>query len=156
MDHMLNSPYSRTRSAGFTYLEMAVVLVILGVLVSIALPRYAQAALHQRVNHAANVVAADLELAGALAAQRRVAVELRVIASPPGYAVVTRDSGRIVLRRTLGSQSEWRLQTVAATPRATTFFPGGTLSSPMQLVLGSAGHHRTVTITRAGLVRVLP
>jgi hypothetical protein len=35
-------------------------------------------------------------------------------------------------------------------------FSNGTVSSPLRLVLSDGGHRRTVTMSRAGLVRVLP
>lgn len=141
---------------GFTLLEMAIVLVILGVVSAIAVPRYAVTLRHQRVNQAANVVAADLELAGALAAQRRVPLQLRVDPAARAYELVTRDSQRVVLRRPLGLDSEWKIESLQATPPVVEFLPGGTLTAPMQLVLASPGRQRTVTISRAGLVKVAP
>jgi type II secretion system protein H len=144
------------KRSGFTFLEMTIVVVILGVMTSLVLPRVTAASRSLRVAHAANVVAADLELAGALAAQRRTPLEFRVDPANPAYSVVTRDSGRVVMTRTLGAGSEWRLQSAAATPGSVTIFPGGTWSTNLRIVLTEPGHRRTVTVTRAGLVRVLP
>ena len=144
-----------SRRTGYTLLEIAIVLVVIGVVASIAMPRLTAATSAQRVNQAANVVAADLELANALAAQRRVPLELRVDTLGRGYTVSIRDSARVVLRRTLGTESEYRIQQLTATPGAITLFPGGTSSSPVQLVMRIGGHDRTVTMSRAGLVRVL-
>lgn len=141
---------------GFTLLEMAIVLAVLGVVSAMAVPRYATTLRHQRVNQAANVVASDLELAGALAAQRRVPLQLRVNPATRGYELVERGSQRVVLRRALGDDSEWKLAGLVATPASAEFLPGGTLSSPVSLVLATPGRQRTVTISRAGLVKVAP
>jgi type II secretory pathway pseudopilin PulG len=141
---------------GYTFLEVTIVVVMLGVMTSLVLPRVSTASRSLRVAHAANVVAADMELVSAMAAQRRSALELRMDLAAPGYRVVTRDSGRVVLTRTLGAESEWRLRSAVATPAVVTIFPGGTWSSNLRLVLSEPGHDRTVTVTRAGLVRVLP
>lgn len=151
---MQNRPRFRSRKA-FSFIEVTIVLVILGVLLSLAAPRYAEASRSLRVNHAANVVAADLELASSIAAQRRVALELRARTAGPGYEFVTRDSGRVVLTRTLGADSEWRLTASDLSPSTVTVFPGGTWSSNTRIVLRDTNNRRAVTVTRAGLVRVI-
>lgn len=139
---------------GFTLLEMAIVFVILGVTSAIAIPRWATTIRHQRVSQAANVVASDLELASAMAAQRRAALQLRVNSVARTYEVVARASQQVVLQRTLGQGADLSIETLVATPAAVDFLPGGTLSSPMQLVLGASGRQRIVTVSRAGLVKV--
>ncbi len=148
--------YPRYRRTGFTLLEITLVVVVLGVVASIAMPRLSAVTTAHRVNQAANVVVADLELANAMAAQRRIPLELRVDSTRLGLSVMMRDSGKVVRRRVLGADSEWKLDSVVATPARVTLFPGGTTSSSIQLVLHAGGHTRTVTMSRAGLVRVLP
>jgi prepilin-type N-terminal cleavage/methylation domain-containing protein len=152
---MKHPTVGRTSRPGFTLVEMAVVLVILGALATIGLPRYATAMRHQRVNQAAQVVAADLELAMAMAAGQRVPLELRVDATDPGYVVATR-ADSVLLRRALGAGSEWQLAAASASPPTLTLFPAGTTSAAFRIVLGGADYQRTVTMTRAGLVRVRP
>jgi type II secretion system protein H len=149
-------PLHRTRRAAYTFIEVTIVLVILGVLTSLAVPRYAAASRSLRVNHAANVVASDLELAAAMAVQRHSAVDLRVRRGAPGYSLVVRATGQVVLERTLAGDSEWKLASLTSTPAGVSVFSNGTVSSPLRLVLSDGGHRRTVTMSRAGLVRVLP
>jgi Tfp pilus assembly protein FimT len=142
--------------AGTTLLEVTIVLVVLGVLTSLAMPRYADASRSLRVAHAANVVAADLELAAALAAQRNAPVDLVLTSGTPGYTLSARLTGQVVLRRTLGGDSEWKLASVAASPATVSVYPDGRFSAALRMVLADAGHRRTITVSRAGLVRVLP
>lgn len=54
---------TRRIADGFTLLELVIVLVIVGVLAAIALPRFAQASDRQRLNVAAERIRADLALA---------------------------------------------------------------------------------------------
>jgi type II secretion system protein H len=148
--------YRKYRRAGFTLLEITLVVVVLGVVASIAMPRVSQATTAHRVNQAANVLVADLELANAMAAQRRIPLELRVDSAWRGLTLVMRDSGKVVRQRALGTESEWKIESVVATPPRVVLYPGGTVSSAFQVVLRAGGHNRTVTMSRAGLVRVMP
>lgn len=53
----------RTRSAGFTLLELVIVVMILGIMAAVAVPRYAESLSQHRVGAAARRIEADLELA---------------------------------------------------------------------------------------------
>lgn len=151
---MPNRTRLKARKA-FSFIEVTIVLVILGVLLSLAAPRYAEASRSMRVNQAANVVAADMELAASIAAQRRVTLDLRQRASAPGYELVTRDSGRVVFTRVLGADSEWKLAAAEFSPASVAVYPGGTWSTGLRIVLRDGANQRAVTVTRAGLVRVI-
>lgn len=148
--------YRKYRRTGFTLLEITLVVVVLGVVASIAMPRLSPATTAHRVNQAANLVVADLELANAMAAQRRIPLELRVDSARRGLTLVMRDSGKVIRQRALGIESEWKIESVVSTPASVVLFPGGTTSSPFQVVLRAGGHNRTVTMSRAGLVRLVP
>lgn len=153
---MKRGAFGRCRPAGYTLVETLIVLVILGVLAALGLPRFASEIRHQRVNAAAVVVAGDLELASSLAAARRYPVELRFDSASSGYRLVPRDSSRTLLVRSLGVASDFRLPALRANVATVQFFPAGTVSSPLSIVLGASDYQRTVSVTRAGLVRVRP
>ena len=57
------TPNNPRRSAGFTLIELVIVMVIVGVLAAIALPRMSQAAERQRLDAASKRVIADFALA---------------------------------------------------------------------------------------------
>ncbi len=51
------------RTAGFTLVELVIVIMILGIMAAVAVPRYADALSKHRVDAAARRIEADLELA---------------------------------------------------------------------------------------------
>jgi Tfp pilus assembly protein FimT len=138
--------------------EIAIVIVVLGIIAAIGVPRLSDQARRLRVTQAAQVIAADLELASALAARERRPVRFRVQGPPDGawYTLRLRDTATTFLRRTLGQGSEWKMRKVIATPMAVDFFPGGVLSGPMRIEISDRNYLRAVTVTRAGFVRVTP
>lgn len=77
----------RARS-GFTLVELAVVLAIVGLVAGIAAPRYASAAARYRLKAAAHRIAADLALARivARASSTNVGVQFEV-GTPSGYLI---------------------------------------------------------------------
>src|SRR2546430_17276177 len=64
-------------AAGFTLLELSIVLAILGVAPAVTFPTISRMTTHARVNQAAMVVAQDLSLAGSRSEVRRVGQERR-------------------------------------------------------------------------------
>lgn len=64
-----NRPTARSLRCGFTLVELVLVLIIVGVIGAIAMPRFAQASARQQLDAAANRVASDLEKARATARQ---------------------------------------------------------------------------------------
>jgi type II secretory pathway pseudopilin PulG len=134
------------------------VIVVLGVSAAIGVQRLSDQARRMRVNQAAQVIAADLELATSLAARERRPVRFRVQGPTDAswYTIRLRDTTQILLRRSLGHGSEWRIRRVTATPPTVDFFPGGVLSGPMRIEISDRNYLRAVTVTRAGFVRVTP
>jgi prepilin-type N-terminal cleavage/methylation domain-containing protein len=140
----------------FTLVEALIAVVVVGIIAAIAFPRFADEARRAREVSAANVIAADLELAGTLAATHRRPVRLRWMPARNAYEIALRDSAVVFLTRSLGSQSEWRLQTVSFSPQQVDFFPGGVLSSSLRVGFSVGPRRGQVYVTRAGLVQVTP
>ena len=145
----------RARRA-FTLVEVALAIVLVGIMAAIALPRYADELRRTREVNATHAIAADLELAGSLAATQRRPVRLRWIPARSTYEIALRDSAVVLVSRSLGSASEWQLEHVTFSPPQVDFFPGGILSSPLRITYAVGSRYGQVTVSRAGLVRESP
>jgi Tfp pilus assembly protein FimT len=137
----------------FTLIEAAITLVLVGLVTIIALPSGAAAMVHSRVNKAAMVVASDLELSFSLAARQHR--PLRVASSGSSYAIVGRADDTLQLRR-LGANSDFAIGTVSFSSSTVDVFPTGLASGSLTVTLTRDGYTKTITMTRAGQVRVTP
>ncbi len=141
---------------GYTIIELAIVIVVFGVLLSLGYVRLAPALAHARVNRAATVVAADLQYAQLLAVRQRRPVAVIVDPALKSYLIRLRDTSITFRSRFLGPDTEYRLDTLAANPASVVLFPNGVAAATTTVTLGLEGYFRRVRLTQAGLVRVVP
>ena len=139
---------------GFTAVELMIVVVLIGALAAFGFPRVAREIRRSRVNQAASVVAADVEVAFTLAGRQRKPVTLSYVSSSKELQIADRATGTIVRRRPLGSASEWNVGAVTTTGLPLTIFPSGVASGSFTIDLTSGSFTRRVTSTRVGLTRV--
>ena len=140
---------------GITFVEIMIVLTLVGVMTAMGFPRVASAMRHGRVNQAAAIVAADLESAFSLAARQRKAIRITYNSGAGEIQFADRaDPTKILRRRALGSDTEWRLTSVSFSTPVVDVHPSGAASSALTVQLVSNGYTRTVTMTRVGLVQV--
>ena len=76
MDEHPNAPSHRLRQAGFTLIELMIVLVIVGGLLVIALPSMSEMIVNQKVKGVANELYFDLSYARSEAIKRNAAVQV--------------------------------------------------------------------------------
>jgi Tfp pilus assembly protein FimT len=145
---------SPRRRAGVTAVEQMIVVVLIGALAAFGFPRVAREIRRSRVNQAASVVAADVEVAFTLAGRQRKPVTLSYVSSSKELQIADRASGTIVRRRPLGATSEWNVDAVTTTGLPLTIFPSGVASGSFTIDLMSGSFTRRVTSTRVGLTRV--
>ncbi|MDQ6831410.1 MAG: hypothetical protein M3081_21320 [Gemmatimonadota bacterium] len=131
---------------------MAITLALIGILAMIALPSSATALAHSRVNRAASMVAVDLDLALSQATRQHGPVQIALTGST--YAFTTR-AGDTLHVRSLGTDSEFSLESVTFTPTTVEVFPTGLVSGQLTIVMLKDGYSRTVTMSRAGQVRII-
>ncbi len=79
--------YQRNRSAGFTLLELLVVLVLIGIIISFAVLSVGDGGRQERLKQEAERIVSLFNLAGEEAVLR--SMELGVVLQPHGYAFVT-------------------------------------------------------------------
>jgi prepilin-type N-terminal cleavage/methylation domain-containing protein len=144
----------RTRH-GFTIMELLVVMVVGTIMLAVVAPNISRALTLTRVQRAAAVVAADLQLAHTLAARQRVPV--RITIDPASYILrvhrgTTPDT--VFSVRRLDGTSEYPLDGLVTSSTSVTVFPNGMASGPLRMTLQAGGSSRVVSMTRVGQVRV--
>jgi prepilin-type N-terminal cleavage/methylation domain-containing protein len=151
---LVRSGGSRERRAAFTLVEVALAIALLGVIMAIGLPRLNDSMRRTRVSRAAYVVASDLERAISTSGRLRRVVRVEYAASAREIRVINRVTGEPIFRRSLGPESEYRVESVAVSPPFVDIAPNGVASSLFTVTMTSAGTMRRVVMLRTGLVRV--
>ena len=141
---------------GYTMIEMAITLVVAGLVTTVAVVALGPAVEHAKVRSAANVVAGDLQYAQALAVRERRPISVVVDAVSMQLVIRDRDKITVVHRtRVLGSGSEFSLDLLSATAPSVDLFPNGLAGWTLTVTLGLRGFSRQVRVTRAGQIRIL-
>lgn len=146
---------SPNRRAGLTLIELMVALVVLGILLSMTVPRVSRITMRSRVDEAAGIVAGDLSQTISLAARRGRPVTISLEGSNR-YVVkdrATSPADTVRLRRNLALGSDAGVSVVSFSPASVTVFPNGTVSAAFTVTLTTNGYTRTVTMSQAGQVR---
>ena len=145
----------RPGHTGFTIYEAMMVLLIVGIVVGALTPSVRRQLTRARINRAANVMAADLFLAQSIAGRQRVPVRVSYDVTNKIVTVVdSRASATNYLTRRFGTDSDFKLQSLAATPTTVLVMPNGMASAGLTVTLSDGTFQRRVRMTRAGLIRV--
>jgi Tfp pilus assembly protein FimT len=137
-------------------LEMLLVLIVLGLLVAISIPRMGSVIRHERVNRAAQVVVADLQNGFAMAGRQRAPVRLTFTATTKTYVFSDRATGTVFQTRVMDNRSEYALSTLSASPSSIDVLPNGIGSVSLTVTLAQGDYSRTITASSAGFVRLVP
>ena len=140
-------------NAGFTLIETIIVLVVIAMMAALITPNVNRAIGHSRVNNSAGVIAGDLQLAFSLASRQRTPLRITVDPSGTSYTIATR-AGTVIKERTLGDGADLHVSTMTSTVTTLDVFPNGLASGPISITVGISGYEQTITMTRAGQVRV--
>lgn len=140
---------------GFTVMELIAVVVILGIMASVAGPALSRIVRHQRVNRAATVIASDLQNAFASAARERQPVRIQADATTRSYQFIDRKTGTVLRIRTFyGDTSEYRLSKLVFTPSTIDVFPTGISSAAIVIDLANGDYAKQITASTAGFIRI--
>jgi type II secretory pathway pseudopilin PulG len=128
-----------------------IVIVMVGVLLGVALPRVGTTINRDRVLRSAAVAQSMLDEAGQFAARLRVPVDVDLVS---GRIVVTNASTGAVLRsRPFGANQDLRA-TVAFSPASgITIFPNGRADAGLRISLSTDGFSTVVSRTPTGILR---
>ncbi|MFQ5691397.1 MAG: Tfp pilus assembly protein FimT/FimU [Gemmatimonadota bacterium] len=148
----------RTRSRGFTVLELLIAVTILAVITSVGLEGYRQFREATAVEHAAKQIGADLWLTRSFAIQRRTNVSLVADEAARTYRI--RDTTGVVLaRRFFDRDSALPLDSLSinlAGDSVTFNARGLQVGNGAQIEVARGGRARTLTMNAMGRSRVLP
>ena len=144
-----------TARPGFTMIEILAVVIIFGVLATVAMPKVQGIMRRSKVNAAAAVVAGDLSHAYTLAARSRRPVRLTCGLDGGGYTIADRDTpDEIMVSRVVGSDKDMSVEGGTCSAASVDFFPNGLASSGFDITLVSGNTGRLITMSRAGKVRI--
>lgn len=136
-------------------IEILAVVIIFGVLVTVAMPKVQGIMRTSRVSSAAAIVAGDLNHAYSLAARSRRPVRLTCDASMTGYTITDRDDAtNVMVNRSVGANKDLKITAGKCSAASVDFFPNGLASSAFEITLQSVDDARLVSMTRVGKVRI--
>lgn len=148
------SSVTLTRSphrAGFSLIEMLIVVVVMGILVAISAGAIGRQVARDRVMRSANVVQALLEEASQLAVRRNRPV--RVVLSGETLQIVDRDAIAVIKQRSFGPANDLRA-TISMLPAVgITIFPNGRADAALRVSVSGSGLTTVVSRTATGIVR---
>ena len=150
--------HSRTavRRSGFSMLEMLVVMLIIAVLVTIAVPKISTIIRHERVNRAAQIMVQDLQNGFAMAGRQRAPVRLTFTSSSQSYEFKDRASGTVLQTRVMSTGSEYSLSALTSTESVVDILPNGIGSVAFIVTLKNGDYQRKVFASTAGFIRMDP
>jgi len=144
----------RTR-AGFSIMEALIVLIILAIVGTMALPGIGRAMTNNRADRAAQAVANEVEAAFSLSSRARKPVRLVVDTVLKRIAIIERTSTDTLQQRFFSlTESEYGLTRLLPNPAVITVFPNGLASSSFVIGAWANDARRVITVTRTGQIRV--
>lgn len=140
---------------GFSLMEALIVLILLAIVGSMAMPGIGRAITNTRADRAAQVIANDVEAAFSFASRERKPVQLVVDSVLMRIAIVERTSSDTLQQRSFSlTESEFGLTRLAPNPAIITVFPNGLASSSFVIAAWANDATRTIVVTRTGQIRV--
>ena len=145
---------------GFSILEMLVVVILVGIVMSMAGVRLSAMMTQQRVIRAASTIQTDMELAFAIAGRNRAPIKLLFTTNAGAtHLRVTDRAGTTEYKRTDLRQLGLANGDVTASSTEVTVFPNGfasdTLSFTISVTKNGVTNKRRVRMSRAGMVKVI-
>ena len=139
------------RESGLTMFELLIVVVIIGIVITIAIPSYRMYMVKSRLNGAARMVMSDLMAARMKAI--KVNRDVRVDFSTSGGGQYTFDVGQAEAV-TKNVQSHYSGVTMQSTVTSVIFNPTGRAGAINTIIVNNSLGSKSITISTAGRVRI--
>jgi prepilin-type N-terminal cleavage/methylation domain-containing protein len=159
-NHLRVQSLPRRRRGGFSIIELLIVVILVGIVMSVAGLRVSAMMTQQRVVRAASTIQTDMEMAFAIAGRNREPMKM-VFSSSSGAILfrVTDRTGATEYKRTDLKQLGLANGDVTASSAEITVFPNGfasdTLSILVSVTRNGVTNKRIVRMSRAGMVKVI-
>jgi len=148
----------RLKRAGFSMLELLVVLVITGVVTGLSMSRFSAYLAHERIAKAAIGIADDLRMAFAIPGRIRRPVRIWCDTTRMQMTVTDRAQSTTYRKTAFGSRYNLKSTNVAYYPASSwvEIFPNGFASDTMVITLSSSGYTERIKVSKGGVVQVTP
>ncbi len=142
---------SRGVRRGFSLIEILMVVVLVGILLSVSVPAVGRQVTRDRVIRSATVVQGMLEEASLAAARRRSPVTVTL--SGGALRLTDRETNEVLRERTFGNDQDLRATLRMSPAGGITIFPNGRGDAALSIALTGGGASSVVTRTTTGIVR---
>ena len=141
--------------AGYTLVELAIVMMVGGVVSSISIGKVHALLSQQRVMHAATAIQNDLEAAFQIAGRNRKPVRIVWTPSTQQFSVADR-TGSMFYRKTSLSQQAYGFtaSSITCSTWSLDVYPNGFAADTMLITLNLNGVTKKLRMSRTGLVQV--
>jgi prepilin-type N-terminal cleavage/methylation domain-containing protein len=136
---------------GFTLIELMIVVVIVGLLLSVSIPSVGRQVSTDRANRSAAVILGMLDEAGQLAVRRSQPVT--VTFSSGTLNIADRGSGTVLKSRSFGGANDLKGTVVLNPSTGVTIFPNGRGSAALTVTVTGGSATATVSRTATGILR---
>jgi prepilin-type N-terminal cleavage/methylation domain-containing protein len=140
---------------GFTLIEAIVVLVLLGVLGSLAAPAVGRSLTNTRADRSTGAISADVEAAFSLASRQRKPVLFQVDSVLKRIVIRDRATNAILQSHSYGAtESSYAVTRLLLNKTSAIVFPNGLTDGSFEIAIVVNNENRAVRVTRTGLIRV--
>ncbi|HEY9230132.1 MAG TPA: prepilin-type N-terminal cleavage/methylation domain-containing protein [Gemmatimonadaceae bacterium] len=151
----LRLPSGLSARRGVTFLELMVVVVIMGVVGSMSMGRFHTLMVQQRIGRAASVVRNDLEAAFTIATRNRRPVRISWDEETMQLAITDRADSRHYRSTNLGKDPYGLTDGMVTASRSPVeVYPNGLANDALIITFIANGEKKEVRMSRAGLVEI--
>lgn len=149
--HTATSIAMRSVRAGFTVIELLIVVVIAGILLGISGPAIGNQIARDRVMRSAVVVEGMLNEASQLAVRR--STPIRVVLSGTALQIQDRATNAVIKQRNFGPGFELQANLTISPADGIEIFPNGRANAAVSVTVAGTNLTQTVSRTATGIVR---